>query len=64
MHLNRIIFLFKDDFWKTVEAKVIIIIITRYVEPNNTLTINKFQRSKLTFDLSANVTHIGVQSIY
>ena len=28
------------------------------------MTINKFQRSRLTFDLSANVTRIGVPSIY
>ena len=60
MHLNGIFL--KDDFLKTVEAKVIIII--RYVQPNETMTINKFQRSSLTFDLSANVTRIGVPSIY
>ena len=45
MHLNLIFF--KDDFLKTVEAKVIII--TRYVQSNETVTINKFQRSRLTF---------------
>ena len=28
------------------------------------MAINKFQRSRLTFDLSAYVTHIGVPSIY
>ena len=28
------------------------------------MAINKFQRSRLTFDLSAKVTHIGVPSIY
>ena len=31
----------KDDFLKTVEAKVILI--TRYVQPNDTMTVNKFQ---------------------
>ena len=46
MHLNGNIF-GKDDFVKTVEAKVIII--TRYVQSNETMTINKFQRSRLTF---------------
>ena len=61
MHLNEIFFL-KMIFLKTVEAKVIII--TRYVQPNETMTINKFQRSRLTFDLSAKVAHIGAPSIY
>ena len=28
------------------------------------MAINKFQRSRLTFDLSAKATHIGVPSIY
>ena len=28
------------------------------------MAINKFQRSRLTFDLSANVAHIGVPSSY
>ena len=28
------------------------------------MTINKFQRSRLTFDFSAKVAHIGVQSTY
>ena len=55
-------FFFKDDFLKTVEAKVIII--TRYVQAYETKTINKFQRSRLTFDLSAKVAHIGVPSMY
>ena len=32
----------KDDFLKTGEAEVIII--TRYVQSNGTMTINKFQR--------------------
>ena len=52
----------KYDFLKTVEAKVIII--TRYVQSSETMTINKFQRSRLTFDLSAKVAHIGVPSMY
>ena len=42
---------------KTVEANVIIII--RYVQPNETKTINKVK-----FDLSAKVTHIWAPSIY
>ena len=29
-----------------------------------TMAINKYQRSRLTFDLSAEVAHIGVPSIY
>ena len=49
-------------FLKTVEAKVIII--TRYVQAYETMAINKFQRSRLTFDLSAKVAHIGVPSMY
>ena len=28
------------------------------------MAINKFQRSRLTFDLSTKVAHIGVQSTY
>ena len=50
MHLNGKISE-KLIFLKTVEAKVIII--TWYVYPNETMAINKFQRSMLTFDLSA-----------
>ena len=30
----------------------------------NLVSINKFQRSRLTFDTSAKVTHIGVPSTY
>ena len=30
----------------------------------NLVSMNKFQRSRLTFDLSAKVTHIGVPSTY
>ena len=35
-------FFLKDDFLNTVEAKVIIT--ARYVQSNETMTINKFQR--------------------
>ena len=59
MHLNGIFL--KDDFLKTVEAKVNNHY--PYVQPNETMAINKFQRSR-TFDLSAKVAHIGVPSIY
>ena len=55
-------FFWKVDFLNTVKAKVIIL--TRYVEINETMAINKFQRSRLTFALSAKVTHIMVPSIY
>ena len=34
------------------------------MQTNETMTINKYQRSRLTFDLSAKVAHIGVPSIY
>ena len=46
----------------TVKAKVIIL--TWFVETNETMPINKFQRERLTFALSAKVAHIVVQSIY
>ena len=52
----------KVNFLNTVEAKVIIL--TWYVKTNETMAINKFQRSRLTFDLSAKVDHIGVPSTY
>ena len=52
----------KVDFLNTVKAKEIIL--TWYVETNETMTINKFQRSRLTFALSAKVAHIVVQLIY
>ena len=61
MHLNGKIFR-KVDFLNTVEAKVIIL--TLYVKTNETMAINKFQRSRLTLALSAKVAHIVVQSIY
>ena len=35
-----------------------------YVQSNETMAINMFQRSRLTFDLSAKVAHIRVPSIY
>ena len=38
-------------FFQTVEA--LVIILTWYVYPNETMAINKFQRSRLTFNLSA-----------
>ena len=47
---------------KHIEAKVIIL--TLYVLSYVTMAINKFQRSRLTFDLSAKAAHIGVPSIY
>ena len=52
----------KFDFLITIKAKVIIL--TSYVKPNETMAIIKLQRSRLTFDLSANVAHIGVPTIY
>ena len=61
MHLNGIFFL-KISFLNTVEAKFIIL--TWYVEPNETMAINKFQRSRLTFNFSAKVAHIGVPSTH
>ena len=47
---------------KTVEAKVIIL--TWYVEPNETMATKKVQRSRLTFNFSAKVAHIGVPSTH
>ena len=46
----------------TVKAKVIIL--TLYVETNEAMAINKLQKSRLTFDLSAKVAHIGVPLTY
>ena len=51
-------FFLKISFFETVEAKVIIL--TRYVKPDETMAINKFQRSRLTFNFSAKFAHIGV----
>ena len=50
MHLNVKISE-KLIFWKTVEG--LVIILTWYIQPNETIAINKFQGSRLTFDLSA-----------
>ena len=61
MHLNGILF-WKFHFLKTVEAKVIIL--TWYVQPNETMAIKKVQRSRLTFNFSAKVAHIGVPSTH
>ena len=61
MNLNGIFF-WKVDIFNTVEAKVIILI--WYVKPNETMAINKFQRSKLTFNFSAKVAHIWVPSTH
>ena len=55
-------FFWKVDFLNTVEAEVIIL--TWYVETNETMAINKFQRSRLTFNFSAKVAHIGVPSTH
>ena len=55
-------FLEKLIFLKTVEAKVIII--TSYVKANETMPVNKFQRSRLTFYFSAKVAHTEVPSTH
>ena len=52
----------KVDILNTVEAKVIIL--TSYVKPNETMAMNKFQKSRLTFYIIAKVAHIGVPSTY
>ena len=52
----------KVDIFNTVAAKVIIL--AWYVQSDDTLAIIKFQRSRLTFDFSAKVAHIGVPSTY
>ena len=54
MHLNEKIFE-KFIFEKLLKAKSLF-------SPNQTITINKFQGSRLAFDLSAKVAHIGVPS--
>ena len=59
MHLNGK-FLEKLIFFNTFETKLIIL--TWYVKPNETIAINKFHRSKLTFNIEAKVTHIGFLS--
>ena len=55
-------FCFEKLIFNTVEAKAIIL--TLYGKPSEAMAINKFQRSWLTFDLSAKVAHIVVTSIY
>ena len=55
-----------ENIWKvdlsiTVEIKVIMF--TGYIKRNGTLIINKYKRPRLTFDLSANITQIGLPSI-
>ena len=55
-------FFFKVKFLNTVKANVIIL--TWYVKTNETMAINKFQRSRLTFALSVKVSHIVVPPIY
>ena len=53
------------DFLNTVEAvEAKIIILAWYVQSDDKLAMNKFQRSRSTFDLSAKVSHIGVPSTY
>ena len=49
MPLNAFKSEFFDIFLKTVEA--LVIIFPLYVKPNETMAINKFQRSRLTFQL-------------
>ena len=61
MHLNGIFF-WKVDFLNSIEAKVIIL--TWYVKPNETMAINKFQMSRLTFNFLAKVAHIRVLSTH
>ena len=54
-------------FWKDYILNIVkanVIILTLYVKPNETIAINKSQRSRLTFDISAKVAHIGVPSTY
>ena len=41
-----------------------VLVFTRYVLPNKTMTIYKYQRSRLSFNLSDEVTPIGLSSIY
>ena len=57
MHSNGFFF-WKVDFLNTIEAKVIIL--TWYVKPEETMAISKYQRSRLTLNVSAKVAHIGV----
>ena len=52
----------KKWFFNTVEAKVIIL--TWYIKPNDTIDINKFQRSGLVVHFSANVAYIWAPLLY
>ena len=52
-------FLWKVYFLNTVETRVLIL--TRYVKPNETMTIDQFQRSRLTLNLSYWVPSIYTQ---
>ena len=52
-------FLLKVDLLNTVEANSLF-----SLDMFNLVSINKFQRSMLTFDISAKVAHIGVLSTY
>ena len=56
MHLNGKFF-GKVDFLNTVEAKVIF-----SLDMFNLVSINKFQRSMLTFDLSGKVAHQHIKT--
>ena len=51
----------KIDFLKTVEASHNSNLVCLL---NETMAINQFHRSRLTFDLLAKATHIGVPSIF
>ena len=57
MHLNWIFF-WKVDFLILLKP---VIIRTWYVKTNETIimAMNKFQRSRLTFNFSAKIAHIG-----
>ena len=49
----------KSIFSITVEAKVIVL-----DQPNETMTIDEYQGSRMPFDLLAMVAHIGLPSVY
>ena len=62
MHLNGKFFQ-KLIFLILLKPKSLFLL-DNYVKTNETMAINKFQRSRLTFALSAKVAHIVVPSIY
>ena len=62
MHLNGKFFQ-KLIFLILLKPKSLFLL-DNYVKTNETIAINKFQRSRLTFALSAKVAHIVVPSIY